>query len=597
MSALPQNQLFDAFRNYARLTRPYRKQMIVSATFINLMQILAVAEPIVMASMIQDVVQHHANVERLISLKAAGTLGLLLFLSIIQRWKAIYVRNFIEVATKKLYHDLFRKLLSLSGSFHETHNTTELHSRITKGITRMGDITFLLANELAPLVVMFVATSIATSYYSGASTKVIVPVVLVFVIATIKVRAMMASQRRLRHRIDREADQQFGAAILNIRTVWAFGREEDELAKFSEMQERMHQLLLSEYRAYDALDLGRNTLVGGGKTAVLLICLYQALHDPSMLPQLFLVVSLAARLFQSCYNIGSVYDRFIESSEPIAQMVTVIEEPITITDPTDPMVIDKVQGEIHFQDACYAYDSNPNKLALDHLTFTIQPGEKIGIVGESGGGKSTLTKALLRFIDLTSGSILIDGINIRRLTRAQLRQSIGYVAQDIEIFDGTIAENIGYGKKGATQDEIVAAAKKAHAHEFILSLPDGYATRVGDRGLRLSGGQRQRIGVARVFLKDAPIILFDEATSNVDAGSDAAIHESVADLVASGKTVIVIAHRLATVQNADRLIYIQDGRMVETGTPKELEKKGGYYANLLRKHDTLGKRETVSGPN
>lgn len=589
--------IFDAFRNYAQLTKPYRKQMAIAAVFINIMQILAIFEPMIMASMIQDVIQHHTNAEDLIWLKAIGGMAMLVFLSGIQREKVYYVRELVENMTNQLYYKMLKKLLQLSGTFHETRNTTELHSTITKGIVNLAQITYLLANEFAPLIVMFIATSIATSYYSRLSTMVIVPVVLIFVIATIKVRAMMVHKRRHRHQIDRETHRLFGATVVNVRTVWAFGREEDELATFDKALQDGHQLLIEEFRAYDGLDLGRSNLVGVGKTSVLLICLYQALHDPARLPQLFLVVSLAARLFQSCYNIGSFYDRFIESSEPVAQLIEIKEEPLTITDPEDPITLENVHGEIHFQDACFAYESNPSRLAIDHFTLTIKAGEKIGLVGGSGGGKTTFTKVLLRLVELNSGSVLIDGINIRRLTLHQLRKIIGYVSQDIEIFDGTIADNIAYGKKGATQDEIVAAAKKAHAHEFILALPDGYATRVGDRGLRLSGGQRQRVGIARVFLKDAPIILFDEATSNVDAGSDVAIHESVADLVASGKTVIVIAHRLDTVQNADRLVYIHEGRIVEVGPPKELEKLGGYYATLLHKHKTLAARERVAEAN
>ena len=597
MTEKKRSQLSEAMRNYARLMKPYRKQMAIAVLLINIMQILALAEPMIGASMFRDLVEHRQNPIRLISLKTAENFGILLFLTFIQRAKVRYVRWLVVDSVQMLYCQLFEKLLKLSGNFHEMRNTTELHGTITKGIDSVEGITFLLANEFAPLAVMFVATSVATSYYSKISTAIIVPVVLVFMYATIKVRSIMADKREARHQVDRENDRHFGATVLAARTVWAFCREKDELKTFASQQAQIRALLVKEYFAYDFLDLGRNILVGGGRSAVMLICMLQAVYDPSRVPQVYVVTSLAARLFQACYNIGSVYDRFIEGSSPVAQMIKVQDEPITISDPEDPVVLERVKGEIHFQNACYAYPSNPNKLALDDLTLTIQPGEKIGVVGESGGGKTTLTKALLRFVDLTSGSILIDGINICRLMLKQLRSIIGCVAQDIEIFDGTIAMNILIGRASATQEEVIAAAKKAHAHDFILSLPDGYATRVGDRGLRLSGGQRQRIGVARVFLKDAPIILFDEATSNVDAGSDVAIHEAVADLVASGKTVIVIAHRLATVANADRIVYIHDGKIVEVGTPSELKRKGGYYAKLLRKHEEFDQRGHAHASN
>jgi ATP-binding cassette subfamily B multidrug efflux pump len=268
-----------------------------------------------------------------------------------------------------------------------------------------------------------------------------------------------------------------------------------------------------------------------------------------------------------------------------------IAVPHTLTDKSGARGLDCSRGEIRIEHLTFTYGRNDGKRVLDELNLTIQPGERVGLVGRSGAGKSTLVNLLLRFHEVETGSIRIDGQDIGHVTQESLRAAIGMVTQDTSLLHRSIAANIGFGKSGATHEEIVSAARKAHAHDFIVDLEDwkgrtGYDAHVGERGVKLSGGQRQRIAIARVVLKDAPILVLDEATSALDSEVELAIQEQLLGLM-EGKTVIAIAHRLSTIARMDRLIVLDQGRIVEQGTHDELLKRGGHYA-LLWRHQSGG---------
>jgi ATP-binding cassette subfamily B protein len=274
-------------------------------------------------------------------------------------------------------------------------------------------------------------------------------------------------------------------------------------------------------------------------------------------------------------NFTRLWQEGFTGFERFAEMMEISPE---IKEADDALELKDVCGEIEFENVSFRY-SNRRENVLSNLTLTIAPGEYAALVGPSGAGKSTLFSLIPRFYDVTEGRILLDGLDIRKICLQDLRRSIGIVQQDVYLYAGTVSENIRYGKLDATQDEIIKAAKLANAHEFIMALPEGYDTDIGQRGVKLSGGQRQRLSIARVFLENPKIILFDEATSALDSESERAIQESLENL-ASGRTTLVIAHRLSTIRKAKRIFLLNDCGIMEQGTHEELLRRNGEYARL-----------------
>jgi ATP-binding cassette subfamily B protein len=278
--------------------------------------------------------------------------------------------------------------------------------------------------------------------------------------------------------------------------------------------------------------------------------------------------------------------RMIEQAlSDAAEMTEILGVELEVKDPKNPKRMHVTKGEITFTNVNFTHDGSRESL-FSNFTLLVAPGEKIGLVGHSGSGKTSLTKLLLRFVDIEGGTIAIDGQNIAQVAQADLRSHIAYVPQEPLLFHRTLSQNIAYGKPDATAGEIEAAAKMAHAHEFITTLPKGYQTMVGERGVKLSGGQRQRIAIARAILKNAPIIVLDEATSALDSESEKLIQDALKKLM-HGRTTIVIAHRLSTIQNMDRIVVLEDGTIAQQGTHAELLKQGGTYADLW-KHQSGG---------
>ena len=581
------------FRDFRDLTRPFHRHMALVSLAILAMQANVLAETAIINRLVDAGLHPTARPGWQAAGWCGAALGVLLIQSGLQFFKARRTRTTVATLEADIERDLLEKLLRLCGPFMERHNPAELQQTVRKGIQSLTDMSFQFSQELVPLLAMFVATTAGMAWYEPRIILLIVPTMALFGAMTVLGRSKKWAERQRRHRLAQRISKSFGAAVTNARTVAAFTQEEEEVDRLAEQQQGCLALLWDEYRAYDRLDFWQGLCVGLGRIGACVICYFHLRRDPAFIVMVFTVLFLTDRLFRQCYTIGSLYARIVDAAEPLELLLELKNEPVPVVDPPDPVEPREIRGEIRFVDASFAYATTPGRPALDKVNLTIRPGETIGIVGASGGGKSTLVKALLRFIDVQGGAVLLDGVDIRRLRLKRLRQSMSYVLQTGEAFDRSIGDNIKYGSPDATPEEIVAAAKQAKIHDFIVGLPEGYETLVGDRGLRLSGGELQRIALARAFLKSqrAPIIILDEATASVDVHNDAGIHLSVQDVAASGKTVIVIAHRLATVKNADRIVCLDHGRIVEVGTPAELAaKRNGYYANLRRAHEAFDKQ-------
>jgi ATP-binding cassette subfamily B protein len=396
---------------------------------------------------------------------------------------------------------------------------------------------------------------------------------------------VMESRRRSNLRTERlkatkAVTAHLADTILNVQTVKTFAHEQDELKTHRKLNrnlldKRLHDWQLAAYQGNN-----RIAVLLGMQLLLIILAVHLVENDPSLLGiSIFaftFTITLSNKLFEVNTMIRSIEDGLLNAS-PMTEII--MQEP-EILDKQDARPIVVEQGKITFDNVTFAYKDAPDgQEVFSSLNLHVEPGEKIGLVGQSGGGKSTLTRLLLRFEDIKSGQISIDEQDIAGVSQHSLRRAISYVPQEPLLFHRSIRKNIAYGNWEASQEEVERAAKKAHAHAFIMSLPGGYDTVVGERGVKLSGGQRQRIAIARAILKDAPILLLDEATSALDSESEGLIQEALWKLM-EGRTAIVIAHRLSTIQKMDRIVVLDDGQIIEEGTHKQLIGKKGRYAKL-----------------
>lgn len=487
----------------------------------------------------------------------------------------------------KVMRDLQTKaldtLLRRSVGFHNNNVGGKLVSDAIEFAGAFGSLSGVSFSSILPLVITLASGS-AIIFWESWPLGLLVVGMAAFTVGS----GYMESKRRLRLRIERlvatkEVTAHLADTLLNVQTVKTFACEagernhSDHLSKkLMTMRERDWQL--SSHRAND-----RIAILLVLQIIFVLVVVHLVRHNPSLLGigifAFSYTITLSNRLFDVNTMIRSIEDALLQASP----MTEIMLETPEILDKPGARNLQADQAAINLNDVTFHYNDSPSHQRVFHnLRIDIQPGEKIGLVGPSGGGKSTLTRLLLRFEDIDSGGILIDGQNIAEVTQASLRQAIAYVPQEPLLFHRPVSENIGYGTDNPSMAKIKQAAKAAHADEFIKALPHGYDTIVGERGVKLSGGQRQRIAIARAILKDAPILILDEATSALDSESEAYIQDSLWKLMRD-KTAIVVAHRLSTIQKLDRILVLDNGKILEQGTHAELLKQKGLYAKLWQR--------------
>lgn len=375
------------------------------------------------------------------------------------------------------------------------------------------------------------------------------------------------------------------------RHVKAYGMEAYETARAARLVDRVSELMMKAARIRSAGHPIMETLGGIAIVAVILYGGWQVIEGARTTGAFFSFVTALLLAYEPMKRLTQLNAGLQEGLAAAERVYQVLDEPPKIVDRPDAKPLSISGGAIRFEDVRFAY--RPDKPALDGVTLDIPAGKTVALVGPSGGGKSTILNLIPRFFDADSGRIAVDGQNVRDVTLASLRNSVALVSQEVSLFDDTIGANIAYGRQSASEEEIVAAAKAAQAHEFISGLPEGYWTRIGEHGVKLSGGQRQRIAIARAMLKNAPILLLDEATSALDTESERLVQAALKDLM-QGRTTLLIAHRLSTVIDADRIYVIDGGRVVESGRHGELLQAGGAYARLYR--NALAEDAILDGP-
>ncbi|MBE7022594.1 MAG: ABC transporter ATP-binding protein [Ruminococcaceae bacterium] len=540
---------------------------------------------LVLPMLVRFITDRATNALHTLSVRLVLSVGLFyLVLRIIDTFANYYMADVGHVMGARIEtdmrRDLFTHLSHLSFSYYDEAKVGSIMSRITSDLFDITEFAHHGPEEFFISFIKIVAAFCILGSVNIWLTLIIFSVLpLLFIVAFFLNRKMRATFRASRVQVG-ELNAQVEDSLLGIRVVKSFANEPVEIQKFKQgnhkfldikkLSYRYMALFQSSTRAFDGI-MYITVVVSGS-----LFMIYGKITPPDLIAYLLYVNTLLT----SIRRIVEFTEQFQRGMTGIERFCEILDEPIVIQDKKNAYELPPIRGEIVFHDVNFRYSDALGDV-LHNISLHVRPGESIALVGPSGGGKTTLCSLLPRFYEVTEGSITIDGHNIQDVTLKSLRSQIGVVQQDIYMFSGTVFENIEYGKPGATMKEVEEAAKQAGAHEFIMQLKDGYHTYVGERGVKLSGGQKQRIGIARVFLKNPPVLILDEATSALDNESERLVQKSLEGL-AKGRTTFTIAHRLSTIRNADMILVLTEEGIVEQGSHKALMEKEGVYYQLYQ---------------
>ena len=481
-------------------------------------------------------------------------------------------------ATRRLSDHVFRHLHALSLSFHLNRKTGAVTKIIERGTKSIDTMLYFLLFNIAPTVIELAAVCIIFFVKFGLGIVVAtLAIVATYIVFTQKVTEWRNHLRRDMVDLDTGANAHAVDSLLNFETVKYFGAEEREADRYGAAMRAYADAAVKSENSLALLNIGQAVITNLMMAAAMAYTVWGWSRGKFSTGDVVLVNTLLAQLFRPLDLLGMVYRTIRQGLIDMEAMFGLIDTPADVIDAPGAGTLAVAAGELQFKSVKFGYE--PGRLVLDDVSFTVPAGATLAIVGPSGAGKSTIARLIYRFYDVNSGRISIDGQDIAGVTQSSLRAAIGIVPQDMVLFNDTIGYNIAYGRPNATEEQIEGAARGAAIDQMIASLPKGYDTRVGERGLKLSGGEKQRVAIARTLLKDPPLLILDEATSALDSRTEAAIQQTLSDL-ARRRTTIIVAHRLSTIVDADEIIVLDQGRIAERGPHGALLAQGGLYAAM-----------------
>lgn len=491
-----------------------------------------------------------------------------------------YIGDMMSVKLQRLLSQrYYEHILSLPQRYFDTELSGKIINRMNRGISQISTFMQMVSNNFLQFLFSTVLSLGVVAYFSWQVALMLLLLYPVFIWLTARTSKKWQQYQQEINQEQDIASGRFAESVGQVRVVKSFLQEARELAFFAKRFDKVVTTTNPQSRLWHKQDVIRRLVLNVIFFAVFAYIFVETARGKYSIGTMVLLVQYAALIRIPIFSISFLVDQTQRAISNTKDYFEVIDTMPELKDAPTAKRLTVRKGEIAFDNVSFGYDED--KKVLKGVSFVIAPDTKAALVGESGEGKTTLTNLLLRLYDVNGGEIRIDGQHVADVTQSSLRQNIGVVFQEPALFSGTIRENICYGRPEATDKEIIAAAKAANAHEFVSKFEKGYDTEIGERGLRLSGGQKQRIAIARALLKDAPILILDEATSSLDSRSEQLVQEALEHLM-KGRTTLIIAHRLSTIQNVDQIITLQNGKVNETGTPDELARSGGIYAELLR---------------
>ncbi len=556
----------------------YRGRVLLALGFLILAKVANVGVPLVLKDIV-DALDINGHSELLLPLSFLLIYGLLrLASSLFNELRDAVFARVRHGAMRSVSLKVLEHLHRLSLRFHLERKTGGLSRDIDRGTRSVSSLmNFMVFSILPTLVEITLVAIILLTRYDIWFAIVTFVAVISYILFTMVVTEWRMKYRIAMNKFDSVANTQAIDSLLNYETVKYFGNEAYELARYDDSLKDWESLAVKSQTSLSALNFGQSVIIAAGVTVIMILAAQGVVDGSMTLGDLVLVNAFLLQLFIPLNFLGVVYSQLKHALADMHLMFDVLNKDPEIIDRPDARTLDPGDSEIRFEHVSFAYE--PQRPILHDVSFTIAPGQKVAVVGPSGAGKSTLARLLFRFYQTGSGRILINNQDISQVTQDSLRQSIGIVPQDTVLFNDSLLYNIGYAKPSASREEIEQAARVANIHAFIESLPQGYDTVVGERGLKLSGGEKQRVAIARAVLKNPRILVFDEATSSLDSHSEKTILTALRK-AAAHHTSLVIAHRLSTIVDADYILVMEAGRIIESGIHQDLLAQEGAYAKL-----------------